>query len=89
MPSLKRAMRWNETVFGFEYDMDIYLYGGEGQFLQYKAMENKGINVFNAKYVLARAQAATYVDYLNIEWVIGHEYFYNWNGNHSTCHDWF
>ncbi|MGL9774263.1 MAG: aminopeptidase N [Sodalis sp. (in: enterobacteria)] len=88
MDSLKRAMRWDETRFGLEYDLDIYMVVAV-DFFNMGAMENKGLNVFNAKYVLAGAQTATDVDYLNIERVIGHEYFHNWTGNRITCRDWF
>ncbi|WMQ73729.1 MAG: Aminopeptidase N [Sodalis sp.] len=88
MASLKRAMRWDETRFGLEYDLDIYMVVAV-DFFNMGAMENKGLNVFNAKYVLARAQTATDADYLNIERVIGHEYFHNWTGNRITCRDWF
>ncbi|KYP97403.1 aminopeptidase N, partial [Sodalis-like endosymbiont of Proechinophthirus fluctus] len=88
MASLKRAMRWDETRFSLEYDLDIYMVVAVDLF-NMGAMENKGLNVFNAKYVLARAKTATDVDYLNIERVIGHEYFHNWTGNRITCRDWF
>lgn len=88
MASLKRAMRWDEIRFGLEYDLDIYMVVAV-DFFNMGAMENKGLNIFNAKYVLARAQTATDVDYLNIERVIGHEYFHNWTGNRITCRDWF
>ncbi len=88
MASLKKAMRWDETRFGLEYDLDIYMVVAV-DFFNMGAMENKGLNVFNSKYVLARAQTATDNDYLNIERVIGHEYFHNWTGNRITCRDWF
>ncbi|AFP85812.1 aminopeptidase N [secondary endosymbiont of Heteropsylla cubana] len=88
MASLKRAMRWDETRFGFEYDLDIYMIVAV-DFFNMGAMENKGLNIFNAKYVLARMDTATDIDYLNIERVIGHEYFHNWTGNRITCRDWF
>lgn len=88
MTSLKNAMRWDETRFGLEYDLDIYMVVAV-DFFNMGAMENKGLNVFNSKYVLARAQTATDNDYLNIERVIGHEYFHNWTGNRITCRDWF
>lgn len=88
MASLKRAMLWDETRFGLEYDLDIYMIVAV-DFFNMGAMENKGLNIFNSKYVLARAQTATDIDYLNIERVIGHEYFHNWTGNRITCRDWF
>ncbi|MGP4123923.1 MAG: aminopeptidase N [Sodalis sp. (in: enterobacteria)] len=88
MASLKRAMRWDENRFGLEYDLNIYMVVAV-DFFNMGAMENKGLNVFNAKYILARAQTATDLDYLNIERVIGHEYFHNWTGNRITCRDWF
>ncbi|MCR3755285.1 MAG: aminopeptidase N [Sodalis sp. Psp] len=88
MFSLKRAMRWDEVRFGLEYDLDIYMIVAV-DFFNMGAMENKGLNIFNSKYILARAQTATDADYLNIERVIGHEYFHNWTGNRITCRDWF
>ncbi len=88
MESLKRSMRWDETRFGLEYDLDIYMIVAV-DFFNMGAMENKGLNVFNSKFVLARAATATDADYLNIERVIGHEYFHNWTGNRITCRDWF
>ncbi|SQI39841.1 Aminopeptidase N [Leminorella richardii] len=88
MISLKNAMRWDETRFGLEYDLDIYMIVAV-DFFNMGAMENKGLNVFNSKYVLAKAETATDKDYLNIESVIGHEYFHNWTGNRVTCRDWF
>lgn len=88
MQSLKNAMRWDETRFGLEYDLDIYMIVAV-DFFNMGAMENKGLNVFNAKYVLAKAETATDKDYLGIEAVIGHEYFHNWTGNRVTCRDWF
>lgn len=88
MTSLKHAMRWDETRFGLEYDLDIYMVVAV-DFFNMGAMENKGLNVFNSKYVLARFETATDKDYLNIERVIGHEYFHNWTGNRITCRDWF
>lgn len=88
MTSLKNAMRWDENRFGLEYDLDIYMIVAVG-FFNMGAMENKGLNIFNDKFVLARAQTATDKDYLNIEAVIGHEYFHNWTGNRVTCRDWF
>ncbi|GKX62563.1 aminopeptidase N [Pragia fontium] len=88
MTSLKNAMKWDETRFGLEYDLDIYMIVAV-DFFNMGAMENKGLNVFNSKYVLAKAETATDKDYLNIESVIGHEYFHNWTGNRVTCRDWF
>ena len=81
-------MKWDETRFGLEYDLDIYMIVAV-DFFNMGAMENKGLNVFNSKYVLAKAETATDKDYLNIEAVIGHEYFHNWTGNRVTCRDWF
>ncbi|MEL6186181.1 MAG: aminopeptidase N, partial [Myxococcota bacterium] len=86
--SLQRSMKWDEEVFGLEYDLDIYMIVAVGDF-NMGAMENKGLNVFNAKYVLARPDTATDDDYEHIEGVIGHEYFHNWTGNRVTCRDWF
>lgn len=88
MTSLKASMAWDERRFGLEYDLDIYMIVAV-DFFNMGAMENKGLNVFNSKFVLARAETATDKDYLNIERVIGHEYFHNWTGNRVTCRDWF
>ncbi|NJN45457.1 MAG: aminopeptidase N, partial [Candidatus Competibacteraceae bacterium] len=88
MASLKKAMTWDEATFGREYDLDIYMIVAVGDF-NMGAMENKGLNVFNTKYVLAKPETATDADYLGIEGVIGHEYFHNWTGNRITCRDWF
>ncbi|MEI7086403.1 aminopeptidase N [Pectobacterium versatile] len=88
MTSLKNSMKWDEERFGLEYDLDIYMIVAV-DFFNMGAMENKGLNVFNSKYVLAKAETATDKDYLNIEAVIGHEYFHNWTGNRVTCRDWF
>jgi aminopeptidase N len=88
MTSLKNAMRWDETRFGLEYDLDIFMIVAV-DFFNMGAMENKGLNIFNSKYVLAKPQTATDDDYLGIEGVIGHEYFHNWTGNRVTCRDWF
>jgi aminopeptidase N len=88
MASLKRAMRWDEDIFGLEYDLDVFMIVAVGDF-NMGAMENKGLNVFNTKYVLARPETATDGDYHAIEAVIGHEYFHNWTGNRVTCRDWF
>jgi aminopeptidase N len=86
--SLVRAMRWDEEQFGREYDLDTYMIVAVDDF-NMGAMENKGLNVFNSRYVLASPQSATDDDYQAIEEVIGHEYFHNWTGNRITCRDWF
>ncbi|MFK8068785.1 MAG: aminopeptidase N [Gammaproteobacteria bacterium] len=88
MESLKKAMKWDEDTFGLEYDLDIYMIVAVDDF-NMGAMENKGLNVFNSKYVLASPESATDGDYIGIEAVIGHEYFHNWTGNRITCRDWF
>ena len=88
MQSLKRAMKWDEDRFGLEYDLDIYMIVAVDDF-NMGAMENKGLNVFNSKLVFASPETATDSDYINIEAVIGHEYFHNWTGNRVTCRDWF
>ena len=88
MDSLKRAMRWDEQVFGREYDLDIFMIVAVSDF-NMGAMENKGLNVFNDKYVLASRETATDADFAGIEAVIAHEYFHNWTGNRITCRDWF
>lgn len=88
MLSLKHSMKWDEDRFNLEYDLDIYMIVAV-DFFNMGAMENKGLNIFNSKFVLANAQSATDQDYLGIEAVIGHEYFHNWTGNRITCRDWF
>ena len=88
MAALKKAMRWDETRFGLEYDLDRYMIVAVGDF-NMGAMENKGLNVFNTKYVLARPDTATDADYQGIDRVVAHEYFHNWTGNRVTCRDWF
>lgn len=88
MQSLKRAMRWDEKVYGREYDLDLYMVVAVSHF-NMGAMENKGLNIFNTKFVLARPDTATDMDYEGIEGVIAHEYFHNWTGNRITCRDWF
>jgi aminopeptidase N len=88
MDSLKRSMRWDEEKFGREYDLDIFMIVAVSDF-NMGAMENKGLNVFNDKYVLATPETATDADYAGIEAVIAHEYFHNWTGNRITCRDWF
>jgi len=86
--SLVRAMQWDEARFGREYDLDVYMIVAVNDF-NMGAMENKGLNVFNSKFVLARPETATDDDYEGIETVIAHEYFHNWTGNRVTCRDWF
>jgi aminopeptidase N len=88
MDSLKRAMRWDEEAFGREYDLDIFMIVAVSAF-NMGAMENKGLNVFNDKYVLASPATATDTDFGGIEAVIAHEYFHNWTGDRITCRDWF
>src|SRR5215469_5471953 len=88
MASLKKAMRWDEDVFGLEYDLDVFNIVAVSDF-NMGAMENKGLNIFNTRYVLAKPETATDTDYQNIEAVIAHEYFHNWTGNRVTCRDWF
>ncbi|RXJ74296.1 aminopeptidase N [Veronia nyctiphanis] len=88
MLSLKNSMKWDEDRFGLEYDLDIYMIVAV-DFFNMGAMENKGLNVFNSKFVLANSDTATDADYHGIERVIGHEYFHNWSGNRVTCRDWF
>ena len=88
MDALKRSMRWDEERFGREYDLDVFNIVAVSDF-NMGAMENKGLNVFNDKYVLADAETATDADYANIEAIIAHEYFHNWTGNRITCRDWF
>ncbi|WP_133366042.1 aminopeptidase N [Qipengyuania sediminis] len=88
MEALKKAMRWDEEVFGREYDLGVFNIVAVGDF-NMGAMENKGLNIFNTKYVLADPETATDGDYDGIEGVIAHEYFHNWSGNRVTCRDWF
>jgi len=88
MASLKKAMQWDEEVFGLEYDLDIFNIVAVSDF-NMGAMENKGLNIFNTRYVLAQPATATDTDYQNIEAVIAHEYFHNWTGDRVTCRDWF
>lgn len=88
MLSLKKAMRWDEEIYGREYDLDCYMVVAVDDF-NMGAMENKGLNIFNSRYVLASPATATDDDYNAIESVIGHEYFHNWSGNRVTCRDWF
>lgn len=88
MKALKKSMLWDEQVYGREYDLEIYNVVAVDDF-NMGAMENKGLNIFNSKYVLANQQTATDADFEGIESVIGHEYFHNWSGNRVTCRDWF
>ena len=88
MRSLKTSMKWDEDVFGLEYDLDVFNIAAVSDF-NMGAMENKGLNVFNTKYVLAKPETATDGDYQGIETVIAHEYFHNWTGDRVTCRDWF
>lgn len=88
MSSLKKSMAWDEQVFGREYDLDIFMLVAVHDF-NMGAMENKGLNIFNAALVLADPQTATDEDYARIEGVVAHEYFHNWSGNRVTCRDWF
>ncbi len=88
LQSLQKSMQWDEETFGLEYDLDIYMIVAVNDF-NMGAMENKGLNVFNSKFVLCRPETATDDDYEDIEAVIAHEYFHNWTGNRVTCRDWF
>ena len=88
MDSLKRAMRWDEQTYGREYDLDIFMIVAVSAF-NFGAMENKGLNIFNDKVLLASPETATDDDYARIEGVVAHEYFHNWTGNRVTCRDWF
>ena len=88
MDCLKRSMKWDEEAFGREYDLDIFMIVAVSDF-NMGAMENKGLNIFNDKFILARPDTATDVDYAHIEAIIAHEYFHNWSGNRVTCRDWF
>jgi len=88
MQALKRAMKWDEDVFGLELDLDQYMIVAVGDF-NMGAMENKGLNIFNTKYVLARPDTATDIDFMQLDRVVAHEYFHNWTGNRVTCRDWF
>ncbi|MBL8438778.1 MAG: aminopeptidase N [Zoogloeaceae bacterium] len=88
MDSLVAALRWDEETFGLELDLDRYMIVAVSDF-NMGAMENKGLNIFNAKYVLANPRTATDADFENIESVVAHEYFHNWTGNRVTCRDWF
>ncbi|MFZ2971439.1 MAG: aminopeptidase N [Ferribacterium limneticum] len=88
MAALQKSMKWDEERFGLECDLDHYMIVAVGDF-NMGAMENKGLNIFNTKYVLARSDVATDVDFENIDRVVAHEYFHNWTGNRVTCRDWF
>ena len=88
LDALIRSMRWDEEAFGCEYDLDVFNIVAVSDF-NMGAMENKGLNIFNDKYVLASPETATDADYANIEAIIAHEYFHNWTGNRITCRDWF
>jgi aminopeptidase N len=88
MESLKASMRWDEERFGREYDLEVFNIVAVSDF-NMGAMENKGLNIFNDKYILALPETATDLDYTNIEAIIAHEYFHNWTGNRITCRDWF
>jgi aminopeptidase N len=88
LASLQAAMKWDEETYGLEYDLDIYMIVAVNDF-NMGAMENKGLNIFNSKYVLAKPSTATDDDYEGIESVVAHEYFHNWTGNRVTCRDWF
>ncbi len=88
MDSLKRCMRWDETAFGREYDLDIFNIVAVSDF-NMGAMENKGLNIFNDRYILADQNTATDMDYYLIESIVAHEYFHNWSGDRVTCRDWF
>lgn len=88
MASLKRAMRWDEQTYGREYDLDVFNIVAVDDF-NMGAMENKGLNIFNSRYILAKPDTANDADYAGIESVVAHEYFHNWSGNRVTCRDWF
>ena len=88
MDSLKKAMRWDEKVYGREYDLDIFMIVAVNDF-NMGAMENKGLNIFNSSCVLAKAETATDAAHQRVEGVVAHEYFHNWSGNRVTCRDWF
>ena len=88
MASLKRSMQWDESVYNLEYDLDEYNIVAVRHF-NMGAMENKSLNIFNSKLVLADAETATDAELERIESVIAHEYFHNWSGNRITCRDWF
>lgn len=88
MKSLKESMNWDEDTYGLEYDLNVYMIVAVDDF-NMGAMENKGLNIFNSKYVLADEESATDAEFMGIQTVIAHEYFHNWSGNRVTCRDWF
>ncbi|NDA08434.1 MAG: aminopeptidase N, partial [Alphaproteobacteria bacterium] len=88
MDSLKRSMRWDEEVFGLSYDLDIFMIVAVSHF-NMGAMENKGLNIFNSKFILADLETASDMDLERVEGIVAHEYFHNWTGNRITCRDWF
>jgi aminopeptidase N len=88
MKSLKESMKWDEDVYGLEYDLNVYMIVAVDDF-NMGAMENKGLNIFNSKFVLADELSATDAEFMGIQTVIAHEYFHNWSGNRVTCRDWF
>lgn len=88
MSALKKAMRWDEEQYGREYDLSVFMIVAVSDF-NMGAMENKGLNIFNTKYILARPDTATDTDFAGIDSVVAHEYFHNWTGNRVTCRDWF
>ena len=88
MDALKRSMRWDEQVYGREYDLGVFNIVAVSDF-NMGAMENKGLNIYNDKYILADSETATDTDFANIETIVAHEYFHNWTGNRITCRDWF
>jgi aminopeptidase N len=88
MLAVKKSMRWDEEKYGREYDLDIYMIVAVSDF-NMGAMENKGLNIFNTKYILAKPETATDEDFIHVDAVIAHEYFHNWTGNRITCRDWF
>ena len=88
MQALKDSMAWDERIYGREYDLDVFNIVAVADF-NFGAMENKGLNIFNSRYILADAETATDADYDGVEGVVAHEYFHNWSGNRVTCRDWF
>lgn len=88
MRALKNSMAWDERVYGREYDLDVFNIVAVADF-NFGAMENKGLNIFNSRYILADPETATDIDYDGVEAVVAHEYFHNWSGNRVTCRDWF
>jgi aminopeptidase N len=88
MEALKNSMAWDERIYGREYDLDVFNIVAVADF-NFGAMENKGLNIFNSRYILADPETATDIDYDGVEGVVAHEYFHNWSGNRVTCRDWF